>query len=253
MSDEWMPTLRMKLSRADFDRLPRHSAFKYELIGGETWISPWPRHAHAELKLARFRPAKDDVAVLPTRNARVDDIEALLPIFRGAFGPVQPYGSLDDEALTKAGEISLQRTFTGEDGVLAEPASFVVLQDDKVAGAILITLLPGGDPNEWESIHWHETPPTDLWAKAEGQPHLTWIFVRRLEQGAGVGTQLLQTAVRALKKQGYKSLWTTFLIGNDASALWHWRNGFKLLPGMFSKRRMRREIGKLGKDAAKEN
>jgi len=32
MSDEWDATLKMKLSREDFDRLPRHPSYKYELI-----------------------------------------------------------------------------------------------------------------------------------------------------------------------------------------------------------------------------
>jgi GNAT superfamily N-acetyltransferase len=117
------------------------------------------------------------------------------------------------------------------------------MEEDKVVGAILVTLLPGGDAADWEAMHWNETPPPDLWEHGQGQPHLTWIFVRRWNQGTGVGTQLLQQAVRVLKKQRYKTLWTTFLIGNDSTLLWHWRNGFELLPGMFSKRRMRRELG----------
>ena len=244
MSDEWMPTLKMNLSRAEFDRLPRHPAFKYELIDGVTWISPWPRHAHAQLALSRFRPDNDDMATLPLRHVCAADIDALAPIFCGAFGHLQPYGSLDEDTLTNAAETSLKRTFAGQDGVLVEPASFVALADDQVAGAILITLLPGGDPSEWDSLHWHEAPPPDLWDKCQGQPHLTWIFVRRFEQGQGVGTQLLRQAVRVLKRHGYKALWTTFLIGNDQSALWHWRNGFELLPGRFSKRRLRHELKK---------
>jgi GNAT superfamily N-acetyltransferase len=81
-----------------------------------------------------------------------------------------------------------------------------------------------------------------LWKKVKGQPHLTWIFVRRFEQGAGIGTQLLQKAVRVLKKQGYRTLWTTFLIGNESSVIWHWRNGFELAPASFSKRRMWRKL-----------
>ena len=242
MSDEWMPTLKMKLSRAEVDRLPRHPSYKYELIDGETWISPWPRFGHAQLRLPRFRPDPSDIAKATLRPVLANDIEALTPLFCSAFGHLQPYGSLDDEETHNAAEKSLQRTFAGNDGPLVEAASFVALDDDKIVGAILITLLPGGDPTDRDSIFWHETPPADLWAKGEGQPHLTWIFVSRWEQGTGVGTQLLQKAVRVLKKQGYKTLWTTFLIGNDSTLLWHWRNGFELLPHRMSKRRLRREL-----------
>jgi GNAT superfamily N-acetyltransferase len=242
MSDEWMPTLKMNLSRADFDRLPRHPSFKYELIEGVTWISPWPRYGHAQMRLTRFRADPSDVGKATLRPALPNDIEALTPIFRGAFGHLQPYGSLDDDAARSAAEKSLRRTFAGDDGPLAEAASFVALDEDKIAGAILITLLPGGDPTNEDSVFWREAPPADLWAKGEGQPHLTWIFVRRFAQGIGVGTQLLQQAVRVLKRQGYKMLWTTFLLGNDSSVLWHWRNGFELLPNLLSKRRRRREL-----------
>jgi hypothetical protein len=45
-----------------------------------------------------------------------------------------------------------------------------------------------------------------------------------------------------LTRQGYRTLWTTFLIGNEITTLWHWRNGFELLPTMFSKRRLRRTL-----------
>ena len=32
MSDVWMPTFKMKLTREEFDRLPLHPSYKYELI-----------------------------------------------------------------------------------------------------------------------------------------------------------------------------------------------------------------------------
>jgi GNAT superfamily N-acetyltransferase len=243
MSDEWMPSLTLKLSREDFERLPRHPAYKYELLDGVTYISPWPRYSHAQLRLARFRVDQSDVTKLPMRLAKVDDVEALIPILLGAFARLQPFGSLGEEKAHAAAEKSLHQAFAGGDGPLIESASFVALEEDQPAGAILLTLLPGGEPAERDSYSWHEPAPSDLWDNAKGQPHLTWIFVRRFSQGSGVGTQLLQKAVRVLKKQGYKTLWTTFQQGNDSSALWHWRNGFELLPNMMSKRRMRRELG----------
>jgi GNAT superfamily N-acetyltransferase len=242
MSDEWMPSLKLKLSRDDFDRLPRHPAYKYELLEGVTYISPWPRYCHAQLRLGHFRADASDMAKLPLRLAKAEDIEALVPILLGAFARLQPFGSLGEEKARAAAEKSLRHSFTGGDGPLVEPASFVALGDGKIVGAILITLLPGGEPTDWDSYGWREPAPADLWDKGNGQPHLTWIFVRRFSQGAGIGTQLLQKAVRVLKKQGYKTLWTTFQQGNDSSALWHWRNGFELLPGLMSKRRMRREL-----------
>jgi GNAT superfamily N-acetyltransferase len=242
MSDQWMPSLKLKLARADFDRLPRHPAYKYELIDGVTHISPWPRYSHAQLRLSRFRAAGADVAKTTLRLATVEDAKAMIPILLGAFARLQPFGSLGEEKARAAAEKSLQHTFAGGDGPLVGPASFVALDADKIVGAILITLLPGGEPADRDSYGWRESAPADLWDKGEGQPHLTWIFVQRFSQGIGVGTQLLQKAVRVLKKQGYKTLWTTFQQDNDSSTLWHWRNGFELLPNLMSKRRMRREL-----------
>jgi GNAT superfamily N-acetyltransferase len=237
MSDVWMPTLTMKLTRNEFDRLPRHPSYKYELISGETLISPWPRYGHGQLRLTRFRVERDDVAKAELRQVTAADEPALVPIFRAAFRQVQPYASLDDAIFQKATTAALKQTFDGGDGPLIEDASFVAIEKGAIVGAILITLVPGGDPSESESFVWHAEPPRDLWRKVKAQPHLTWIFVKRQGQSVGVGTQLLQAAVRVLKRQGYKSLWTTFLIGNDSSVMWHWRNGFELMPAMFSKRR----------------
>jgi GNAT superfamily N-acetyltransferase len=237
MSDQLMPSFQLKLSRDEFDRLPRHPAYKYELINGVTHLSPWPRYGHAQLDLGRFRPEQGEIGKADLRLVRAEDKDPLVPIFLAAFGRTQPYGSLSEEDRRRAGEAALERTFSGGDGPLAAAASFVALQDEVFAGAILITLLPGGDPTDWDCYHWEGDAPRNLWQERKGQPHLTWIFVRRFAQGHGVGTQLLNESVRVLEEQGYPTLWTTFMIGNDSSMLWHWRNGFELFPHMMSKRR----------------
>jgi hypothetical protein len=57
--------------------------------------------------------------------------------------------------------------------------------------------------------------------------------------GHNVGTALLSAAVRGLLGLGYTELVTTFMLGNESSMLWHWRNGFRLLPYPGSPRRAR--------------
>jgi predicted N-acetyltransferase YhbS len=242
MSDEWMPTLKLNLSRQEFEQLPRHPAYKYELLDGVTHIAPWPRHCHAQLNLRRFRVPEGAAAETALRLATPADIEAMIPLLVGAFAHGQPFGSLSDADARSAAEKSLRDVFAGNDGPLAEPASFVALDGAQIVGAILITLVPGGMSSDWDSYQWHEPAPPDLWAQCNGQPHLTWIFVKRWSQGTGVGTRLLQEGARVLKKHGYATLWSTFLIGNDSSMRWHWRNGFELAENLLSKRRMRREL-----------
>ena len=102
-----------------------------------------------------------------------------------------------------------------------------------------ITLLPEGDPCDWDSYYWHRPPPADCLERCLGRPHLTWIFVLPLHAGQGVGTALLAAAVRELLALGYTELASTFMIGNDSSMLWHWRNGFRLLAYPGSRRLMR--------------
>ncbi len=243
MSDEWMPTLKLKLSRQEFEQLPRHPAYKYELIEGVTHISAWPRHCHGQLRLGRFRVPKGAAAETTLRRVASADIDALIPLLVGAFAHAQPFGSLGAADARSAAEKSLRDVFAGNDGPLVEPASFVALDGEQIVGAILVTLVPGGASADWDSYQWSEPPSTDLWDKRNGQPHLTWIFVKRWSQGTGIGTRLLQQAVRVLKSQGYATLWSTFLVGNDSSMRWHWRNGFELDENLLSKRRLRRELG----------
>jgi GNAT superfamily N-acetyltransferase len=242
MSDEWMPSLKLTLPREQFERLPRHPAYKYDWIDGVAYIAPWPRYYHAQLALKHFHAEAEDRADMELRPVRAEDLPALVPIFLGAFAWLQPYGSLSDEQGKLAAERSLTRTFSGDDGPWIETASFVALHEGKMAGAVLVTLVPGGDAAEWDSFRWSDPPPDDLWARHGGQPHLTWIFVKQFSQGSGVGTQLLAEAVRVLTQHRYETLWTTFMAGNDSSLLWHWRNGFELAAYPMSKRRRRREL-----------
>jgi ribosomal protein S18 acetylase RimI-like enzyme len=240
MSDARMPSLQLKISRQEFEQLPRHPAYKYEYLGSIAYLSPWPRYYHAQLDLPSYAPETNSVGQATLRPVRLEDVEAMTPIFARAFTRLQPFGSLLEPQLLLESEQALRMAFAGVDGPIAVPASFVALDQGNILGAILITLLPGGSPTEWDSYHWNEPAPEDLGSSQQGQPHLTWIFVDSLAQGTGIGSQLLHASVRVLRDQGYKKLWTTFMMGNDSSSLWHWRNGFELLPHFTSKRKSKR-------------
>ena len=83
-------------------------------------------------------------------------------LFAGAFRYVQPYGCLDDNTRLEAARDALERTRTAGDGPWIERASFVATIEEKPVGAILITLLPEGDPCDWESYHWIERAAAGL-------------------------------------------------------------------------------------------
>lgn len=232
MCDDWMPTLRFNLSREQFDQLPRNSAYRYEYISGQTYLSPRPRHYHAQLELAKVAESTLSRRVKPEtvlRPLRAPDWAMLEPVFSGAFRSIQPFGSLDHATRRQAARNCLDRTRTGGDGPWIEHASFVAEQGEELLGTILITLLPEGDPCDWDSYRWQEPPPGDYLIRRAGRPHLTWIFVKPGLTGNGLGSSLLAAASRELLALGYQHLLSTFMLGNDSSMLWHWRNGFQLL------------------------
>ncbi len=236
MCDDWMPTLTLPLTPEQFRQLPRNPAYAYEYLNDTAYLTPRARHYHALLDL-RPREVSGEVA---TRPIRPDDFTDLPALFSGAFSRIQPFGSLDDLTRRQAAESCLKKTRTGGDGPWIERASFVALDEQGTRlGAVFVTLLPLADPSSWQAYSWQEAPPPDAIARRLGRPHLTWIFVAPLRSGIGIGTALLAAAVNELLALGYKELLTTFLAGNDSSMLWHWRNGFRLLPHPGSRRKFR--------------
>jgi len=232
MCDHWMPNIVLPLTLEQYRQLPRNSAYKYEFLDGKAYLTPYSKHYHALLELTP-QPVPAGVQLRPVH---LRDWTELLPVFAAAFARIQPYGSLDEETRFRAAQEALERTRTGGDGPWIEQASFVALEEGQPLGAIFITLLPATDPSDWNSYHWDHTPPADCIEKRLGRPHLTWIFLDPLGTGWGTGTALLAAAGRALLQLGYTELLSTFMIGNDSSMLWHWRNGFRLLAHPGSKR-----------------
>jgi hypothetical protein len=219
-----MSPVRIAMSIEMFHRLPRNPAYKYEYIDNHAVLSPRPRYYHALLDLESAElpfPAK-----VPVRPLKADDWAALPPLFQSAF------------ARRATAEVALETTRTGGDGLLISPACFVATEGTSILGASLITLLPPGDPEEFSTFAWGGEVPADALERAEGWPHLTWILVDSWEIGRGIGTALLSASVRILRGMGYNDLLSTFLLGNEISAMWHWRCGFRLLsyPGSFRRR-----------------
>jgi hypothetical protein len=241
MCDDWMPVVQIPMSIEQFHRLPRHPAYKYEFLGGKAMLTPRAKFYHARLVLSRFTPGLnlehgEPLHVQPVRDV---DFASLKCLFRIVFHRYQPFASLDEQTLSKAADYCLERTRTGGDGPWLRPASFLVCSPDDRApvGAILVTLLPEGDALNAESYYWREPAPADLVDQRRGRAHLTWIFVHPLAMARGAGTFLLRKVVQALSCLGYAELFSTFLLGNESSMLWHWRNGFELLSSPFSVRR----------------
>ena len=222
-----MPWLELKLTPEEFIQLPRNAAYKYQYQSSSAWLNPRPRYYHAMLDVRRLDlPGPASVAVRPVAPRDWDELPA---VFAESFRNQQPFAGLSDAGRLLAAQSSLAQTQTGGDGPWIEQASFVAGEPGAWWGAVFITLLPLRDPTDWDSYSWPTPPPPDAIERRMGRPHLTWIFVRPPHAGRGVGTALLQAAAGALSVMGYEELLSTFMLGNEASMLWHWRMGFRLL------------------------
>lgn len=234
MLDNWYSMIELPLSWEQFHQLPQNPAYKYEYSQGTAWLSPRPKTYHALLNLSEFvapiHMGRDDpVEVRPLAD---NDWQHLPSLFSAAFQRMQPFASLTDEKRLEAARECVTHTRDGTEGPLISAACFTAIRsaDQKIVGAILLTLLPPGDAGDWDAFRWRAPPPPDAVALRLGRPHLTWIFVSPWHVREAVGTTLLAQSVQALLQLGYSELLSTFLLGNDSSMLWHWRLGFRLLP-----------------------
>ena len=236
MWSKCMRLVKIRMSRQEFHQLPRHPAYKYEYIEGEAWLTPRPKTYHAVLDL---RPADAPAAAdgPTTRPLRPDDWGALTDLFSAAFAGRPPFLGLADRPRRAAARDILERCRTGGDGPLIERACFLAhLQaHDGPVGGVLVTLLPDADLDDWRAFEWRQPPPPDAVARRLGRPHLTWVFVHPFAAGQGAGAALLRAATRELLALGYAELASTFLLGNESSMLWHWRNGFRLAASPWSR------------------
>ena len=228
MCNQWMPRLELKLTPSQFRQLPRSPAYRYSYHKGAAWLNPRPRYYHASLDLTSL--ALDAPADVVTRPVGKEDWEGLAEVFAQAFAEQPPFCALGPKKRVRAVRASLAQVREGGDGPWIEQASFVATAPDGQAlGAILVTLVPLGDPTDWGAYLWLAPPPPGSIELHLGRPHLTWVFVRADSAGRGVGTALLKRAAESLREMSYDELHSTFMAGNDSSMLWHWRAGFRLL------------------------
>jgi GNAT superfamily N-acetyltransferase len=245
MVDRWFAEIELSISFEQFEKLPTNPAYKYEYFDDKAWLSPRPKECHALLALQSWKGdqiasavTQEPVSIRPLEAA---DWERLDTLFSGAFQRVQPFASLSDAQRLEAARDCLRFTYDGGDGPVIEPACFVIVDQEytHLRGAILVTLMPDVDLSESLDLRWRKPPPPDWAERRIGRPHLTWIFVGHRSREQGFGSSLLAAATGALREMGYHTLASTFLVGNDASALWHWRNGFQLVGRPHSLRKLR--------------
>lgn len=237
MLNDWFKNVEFPLTRAQFDQLPRHPAYRYEYARGRAVISPVPRYGRALLDLNQpptqaSTSRHEHGGPIEIRSLQAGDWDLLPGLMAASFRAVPPFSSLDETAVLTAAADCLRTTRNGGDGPVVHTACLVAVGTEpweNPVGAVLITLIPREDLTEWHSTRWKEPPPADSVERCLGRPHLTWIFVSPWHSGHGLGSALLHHAGDQLRRLGYSELASTLLIGNERATAWHWRNGFQLL------------------------
>ena len=244
MLDRWFSIIKLPMSGRRFHQLPRNPVYQYEFLDRAAWLTPRPRFYTARLALRSpvdGPPQQVEVVRDQVRFRRLEDRDwpRLSRLFAGSFQRVQPFESLGDRRRLEAARDCLKHTRDGHDGPIIRPACHVAYfeKDHLPVGATLVTLVPPVDLDDPWTFHWKTPPPPDCIERRLGHAHLTWIFVDHRFAGYGIGSALLSHASESLLALGYTELISSFILGNDSSMLWHWRNGFELMPYSGSKRR----------------
>jgi hypothetical protein len=243
MLDRWFSVIKLPLSWRQFHRLPQNPDYKYEYFHKAAWLSPRPKFYSARLELRHPGDLPGEVDAqegVSFRRLEDRDWARLSRLFAGSFHRVQPFASLGDRRRLEASRACLKFTRDGGDGPIIQSACHVALSETHhPVGAVLVTLVPQVDLDHIWTLRWKAPPPVDCIERHLGHPHLTWIFVGPRHAGYGVGTALLARVSQSLLELGYTELISSFILGNTGSMLWHWRNGFQLLPCAGSRRKFR--------------
>jgi hypothetical protein len=222
--------IELPISIEEFFRLPKNAAYKYEYFDKKAVLTPRPKTHTAVLDL-KPTEVSTEFDLRPICRA---EIAGLVKLFHHCNLRTQPFASLDEKACNVAAQDAIDRVVKDDDGPLVEQACVQVFSSkfDGPIGAALVTLVPTElltDPFCWK---WKSPPPPNAIEDHLGTPHLTWIFVSDWLSRRGYGTAMLKHVVNKLHEMGFTKLASTFALDNAPSALWHWTNGFQLLPQM---------------------
>jgi GNAT superfamily N-acetyltransferase len=240
MHADWFRTVEFPLAWDAYRRLPRHSAYRYEYRQGKATITGRPLYRHCRIPIppspapSETTPALQTLELVPWTQASLTagQKDRLVDLYQAAFAETVPFPALTKEDQFAAAFSILGGSIAGFDGVPIPQASFVIRSraEKMPVAAALLTLTAPGNWTDFTDPAWKAAPPKDPVRQQWGHPHLTWLFVRPDFQRQGLGTRLLTQARQQLSQLGYAWLFSTFLVGNNSSLLWHWKQGFELIP-----------------------
>ncbi|WP_437192111.1 GNAT family N-acetyltransferase [Planctomicrobium sp. SH527] len=236
-----------------FRQLPRHPAYRYEYRGEQALISGRPHYLHCWRETnfaANFTEGEaapelpDSLPILKSLGLKLvrwdqgtstgEQKDSLLELFRESFSQSAPFCALDQGMQDAATLDLLGGSLVGGSGYPVNDSSFAICEEesDRPVAVIQVTLVSPGDWSDFTDSNWQVPVPRDPLKSCWGHAHLTWIFISPRWQRRGLGQVLLMNSLSSLKSLGYGKLFSTFLLGDHASMLWHWKQGFQLLPSI---------------------
>ncbi len=235
------PRIELPITIEQFHTLPRNAAYRYEYLGDRAVLTGRPKSYSCVRDTGVVTaPRSFGLEPLPAR-----EIPGLEDLFLVACRQTQPFESLDAEHSRLCARDCLNRVVAGREGPVVEDACFQAFSPKdtgETVGAALVTLAHEDMLTKPFTGEWKDAP-ADAVARRLGCPHLTWVFVNQWAQRRGIGTALLVRVLRVLHEMGYQHLASTFSQDNVPSAMWHWRNGFRLLPNWSEFMRSERQRG----------
>lgn len=220
--DRYVTPLRLPMAIDTFWRFPHLAAYRTEYLDGHAELTYRPR-----LSMAR-------IAVLPRAERGVAGVafsrldvtthhDALAKLFVAAFTRVPPVDAMPATTRRHAADAALRHTASDGDGAVVPEACLIATDthDGHAVGAMIVTRI------QLRADEWPEPDalPADL-------VNLTWAFVAPSHQRRGIAGALLDRTLVALAARGVPWLVSHFSVDNPPAVMWHWRNGFELVPGV---------------------
>ncbi len=215
MSDQLPGPIHRQMTIEEYHDFPRHLGWKYEYYGGKIHVTrrevmvplildlPRGRRGGRSEKAAR-QGSGEPVAGLTLRPVEAEDERRLFDLFIAAFSSTIDFAGYPQERFLEEARKCLRRHF-GEQRGRRLPASRVAEHGEQPVGAFLLREFERG-------------------------VLLDMAFVDPARQGSGIGTHLLEAAVRELVRGGETRLYSCCFLGNESSLAWHQRRGFREQP-----------------------
>lgn len=219
--DHYLTPLKLPMSIDQFSRFPYLAAYRADFREGHAEFTYQPR-----LRMARLPIAPRVSRIVPGIAVKTLDLhdahESLTKLFASAFAHLPPMDTMPPTTRRHAAEAAIRHTASGGDGEVVESACVGATDraSGKLVGAALVTRV---------SLRWDEWPDA---ATPAFLPNLTWIFVKEGSQRRQIGSAMLDGVINRLAEQNRPWLVSHFIEANASSLLFHWRNGFELVPAI---------------------